>query len=114
MLHNAEQRGQKEIFTQYNSKVIRAVLELMNNQGYIGIYEEEENGLRINLIGKLNACNSIKPRFKCGMEDYEKYEQRFLPARDFGIIVLTTNQGILTHTEAKDKGIGGKLLSYAY
>lgn len=113
-IHNAEQRGQKTVTTQYNSKVIRSVLDLMKQKQYIGSYEELEKGLKINLIGNLNKCNSIKPRFRCSLEDYQKYEQRFLPAKDFGILILTTNKGILTHQQAKEKGVGGKLLSYAY
>lgn len=113
-IHNAEQRGQKTVTTQYNSKVIRSVLDLMKQKQYIGSYEELDKGLKINLIGNLNKCNSIKPRFRCSLEDYQKYEQRFLPAKDFGILILTTNKGILTHQKAKEEGVGGKLLSYAY
>ena len=48
------------------------------------------------------------------MQDFEKYEKRFLPAKDFGIIIMTTPQGIMTHIEAKKKSTGGKLLAYCY
>mgnify|MGYP000562378804 CR=1 FL=1 len=113
-INNAEQRGQDKVTTQYNSKVIQKVLDLMKEKMYIGDYEEHDKGLTIHLIGNLNKCNSIKPRFRCSVDDFQKYEQRFLPARDFGVIILTTNKGILTHKQAKEHGVGGKLLSYAY
>jgi len=115
-IHNAEERGKRLVQTNTDSKMIRRVLDLMNEAGYIGSYEEQENGkgLIVHLIGRLNACNAIKPRFKCAMEDYAKYEQRYLPAQDFGIMLVSTNDGILPHQEAKQRGKGGRLISYAY
>ncbi len=115
-IHNAEQRGKREVITEIDSKIIRRVLDLMNEAGYIGQYEEadETKGLKVHLTGRLNECNAIKPRFKCSMDDYTKYEQRYLPAQDFGIMLISTNEGILTHQAAKDKGKGGRLISYAY
>ena len=47
-------------------------------------------------------------------EEFEKFEKRFLPAQDFGILILTTNQGVMTHKEAKERKIGGRLLAYVY
>jgi len=46
--------------------------------------------------------------------NYEKFEKRYLPAKDFGMIIVSTNQGIMTHIEAKEKGLGGRLLAYVY
>jgi small subunit ribosomal protein S8 len=37
-----------------------------------------------------------------------------LPARNFGFLILTTSDGILTHVEARERGIGGKLIAYCY
>jgi small subunit ribosomal protein S8 len=44
----------------------------------------------------------------------ERYEARFLPAQDFGLLVLTTNQGVMSHQSARERKIGGKLLAYVY
>jgi small subunit ribosomal protein S8 len=44
----------------------------------------------------------------------DKWEARYLPARDFGLLILTTTEGIIGHDEARKKGIGGKLLAYVY
>jgi|GEM_PF-2562576 small subunit ribosomal protein S8 len=40
--------------------------------------------------------------------------QLFLPSKDIGILVVTTNQGVMSHKEASAKGLGGKLLGYVY
>jgi small subunit ribosomal protein S8 len=46
--------------------------------------------------------------------ELEKYEARFLPAQNFGVLILSTTEGVVTHTRAKELGIGGKLLAYVY
>jgi small subunit ribosomal protein S8 len=49
-----------------------------------------------------------------GKTDYEDYEGRYLPARGFGVLVVTTPMGVMSHAEAKGKGVGGRLLAYVY
>ena len=70
--------------------------------------------LKVNLIGKINNCGVIKPRFAIKSDEFEKFEKRFLLAKDFGIIIVSTNQGLITHREAKKKKIGGKLMAFCY
>jgi ribosomal protein S8 len=38
----------------------------------------------------------------------------FFTLKDIGILVVTTNQGVMPHKEASAKGLGGKLLGYVY
>jgi len=117
-INNYEKLGKKELTTNNNSKLIRNILTIMNEQGFIGTHEEIEDGrgnqLKINLIGSLNKCGVIKPRFKIKLADFEKYEKRFLPAKDFGVLLVSTNKGLMTHKEAKEKRLGGTLISFAY
>ena len=117
-VYNYEKLGKKELVTNNNSKLIRQVLDIMNKEGLIGTYEIIENGrgdaLKINLLGSINKCGVIKPRYQIGVDDFEKFEKRYLPAKDFGILIISTNQGIITHKEAKEKNIGGTLISFAY
>ena len=46
--------------------------------------------------------------------EFDKWESRYLPARDFGLLIMTTNDGVMHHYDAKDKKIGGRLLAYVY
>jgi len=46
--------------------------------------------------------------------EFEKFEKRFLPARGFGILIISTTSGVITHEEAREKNIGGKLIGYIY
>ncbi len=117
-IQNYEQTGKKQIITKQYSKLITRVLDIMNQQGYIGGYEvindSKGNMIKINLIGAINKCNVIKPRFQINKDEFEKYEKRYLPSKDFGIIIISTNQGLMTHKEAKEKRLGGTLISYCY
>jgi len=40
--------------------------------------------------------------------------KRFLPARDMGILVVSTSEGVMSHHEAAEKNLGGRLLAYVY
>jgi small subunit ribosomal protein S8 len=113
-----EKSGKKEIVTKNNSKIIKTILGIMQDNQYIGSYEEtadsKGNTLKINLLGRINNAGVVKPRFSVEKDDFEKFEKRYLPAKDFGILILSTSQGMMIHTEAKKKGIGGRLISYCY
>ena len=113
-----EKTGKKEFTTRHDSKTIKKVLKIMQEHKYLGDFEEikdsKGNLLKIYLIGRINKCGVIKPRFSVKKDTFEKFEKRFLPAKDFGILIVSTPQGMMTHVEAKKKGIGGRLISYCY
>lgn len=115
---NAEKRYKQECTIKPFSNTVKRILDIMNEKGYIGKYEVVDDGkggfLKINLIGKINKCNAIKPRYSVKKDEFEKYEARYLPAKGFGIMFVTTPHGIITHEEAKEKNTGGILLGYCY
>lgn len=116
-IKNAERVGKTECVTPA-SKLVKEVLKVMQKQGYIGVFEFIDDGksgkFRVELKKRVNDANVIKPRHSVKVDEFEDWEKRFLPARGFGILILTTNQGIMTHEEAKKKSIGGELLGYVY
>ena len=100
------------------SKLIGHVLGVMQKESYIGNFELVEDGragkFNVELLGNINKCGVIKPRHAVKKDEFEKFEKRYLPAKNFGILIVTTPEGIMTHTEAKERGIGGRLLAYMY
>ncbi len=117
-IRNAERTGKGECIICPASKLIGNVLSVIQSQGYIDEYEFIEDGkagiFRVRLSGKINDCKVIKPRFSVKRTDLEKWEKRFLPARNFGALILTTSNGILSHHDAREKAVGGQLLAYVY
>lgn len=86
--------------------------------GYIGEFEvvdDHRSGkIVVDLIGRINKCGVISPRFDIGAGDIEKWVVNLLPARQFGHIILTTSYGVMDHEEAKRKHTGGKVLGFFY
>ncbi len=115
---NAERVGKREVVIKPASAMIKKIFTIMNEHNYLGSFEEVADGkggiLKVNLLGNINKCGVIKPRFSTKKNNFEKWEKRYLPAKDFGVILVSTPQGILTHASAKEKGTGGKLLAYCY
>lgn len=118
MMLNAEKKSIKECRVKPISKLLTNLFTLMKAKGYIGDFEYVEDGkggfYKVNLLGRINKCGVIKPRFPVQLDAYEKYETRYLPAKDFGVIFVSTNAGLMSHVEAKKKLLGGKLIAYIY
>ena len=116
-IKNAELVGKKECVTRA-SKLIKSVLGVMQEKGYIGTFEFVDDGksgkFKIDLKNKIIDCNVIKPRFSVKVEEFEKWEKRYLPAKGFGILILSTPKGVIDHNKARELHIGGKLLAFAY
>jgi len=117
-IKNAERVGKRECIIKPASKLIGRVLKLMQDHGYIEVFEWIDDGksgiFRVILKGNINDCNVIKPRYSIKKNDFEKWESRYLPAENFGMLIISTNKGILSQYEAKKEGIGGRLLGYVY
>lgn len=116
-LKNMESIGRNECKVP-NSKLIRNVLKVIQENKHIGDIEVIEDGrggeIKVELIGRINSCNTIKPNFSVKKDDFIKFEKRYLPARNVGILILTTSMGIMDQHEAEKKRTGGRLLGYVY
>ena len=117
-INNCEIKGKKECLITPISKIILSVLNILKDNMYIGSYEtitDNRGGLmKVNLLGNINKCNVVKPRFSFTKKNIEMFEKRYLPAKGFGLFIVTTSKGVMTHKEALDKNIGGRLLAYCY
>ena len=117
-LDNAERVGKLDLTVQPASKVIGSVLEVIYDRGYIDGFEFTEDGkagrFEVELKGKINRCGVVKPRYAAAADEYEKWEKRFLPARDYGTLIVTTSHGVMSHYEAREAGLGGQVLAYVY
>ena len=117
IIKNTEGIGRKECIVPA-SKVIKGVLNVMKKEKYIedfGFIEDGKGGhIRLKLMGRVNDCNVIKPRFSISSRDTIKWEKKFLPADEIGILILTTSRGIMNQREAVKQKTGGKLLGFVY
>ncbi|MBI2111465.1 MAG: 30S ribosomal protein S8 [Nitrosarchaeum sp.] len=117
-LYNNEARRKSECIILPTSKLGIEVLKTLQKDGYIGEFEhiDDKRGgkFKIELLAKITKCGAISPRFKVKNEEYNDWEQQYLPAYNRGMLLVTTNQGVMSHHEAVNKGLGGFLIGYVY
>ena len=110
---NAKKSGKNIVETPRFSKLLLLVLAIAKLKGYIKDYKVQDKKLKIEM-SNLNNCKAIKPRYTVSVEQIERYAKRYLPAKNIGIIIISTSQGLMTHQTALEKNIGGSLIAYIY
>ncbi len=97
-----------------NSKMTRAVTEVLSREGYVGEVDNSKKtgGLNVSLVYKngrpaINGSKRVsKPsrRMYMGVHDIKPVKH------GHGLVVLSTPAGILTGKEAREKKVGGEVL----
>ncbi len=118
---NAERRAKQEVVIMPASRLIASVLRVMQQEGYIGEFEYIDDGrwgkIRVKLLGRINKCGVIKPRFSIKYRELVRMPdiyRKYLPSRDQGVLIISTSQGVMSHREALRRKIGGIVLAYVY
>ena len=115
---NNERRTKRECVISPASKLLGRVLRIMQLNGFIGEFEFIDDGrsgkFKVQLLGRINKCGAVRPRFAVKYDEFETWEKKFLPSRDVGIMVVSTSQGVIAHREAEEKNLGGRLLAFVY
>ncbi|MBL7160387.1 MAG: 30S ribosomal protein S8 [Candidatus Aenigmarchaeota archaeon] len=114
IIKNTEEIGRKQAIVP-SSNLVKNVLQIMQEHKYIGKFSPtKENKISVELVGAINDCNVVKPRFSVDKSQFIKWEKRFLPAHSKGILILSTTHGVTDHQKANKQGVGGQLLGFVY
>jgi small subunit ribosomal protein S8 len=117
-IYNNEVRNKKDCLVVPASKLGSAVLRSMQKNKYIGEFEFIDDGIagkfKIQLLGRINRCGVISPRYSVKKNEFIRWERQFLPAVGVGILIVSTPDGVMSHIEAQEKGVGGRLVGYVY
>ena len=111
---NAKRVEKREIVIKRYSKVLVNLLEMMKAAGHVDHEVNEEEGSVVVKLIKLNECRAVKPRYYVGVDGIDKYLRRFLPSRNFGTLVISTNKGLVSHKNAVKNKLGGSVVAYFY
>jgi small subunit ribosomal protein S8 len=117
-LVNNEMRLKRECVITPASRLLGRVLRVMQLNGYIGEFEFIDDGrtgkFKVQLLGRINRCGAVRPRFSVQADGFEDWERTFLPSKDMGMLIISTSKGVTSHKVAKEEKIGGRLLAFIY
>ena len=117
-IYNTESRRKSECIVLPTSKLATNVLNTLKKDGYIKNFEylDDKRGgkFRIELFAKISKCGAITPRFKVKKDEFSRWEQKYLPSYSSGMLLVTTNKGVMSHHEAVNNNLGGFLIGYVY
>jgi len=111
---NAKRIGKTEAEIKMISKVLINILKMMKEKKHIDFKIGEDKKSVVVKIIKMNMCKAVKPRYYVTVDEIEKYMRRFLPSRNFGSLIISTNKGLMAHENAVEQNLGGSVIAYFY
>jgi small subunit ribosomal protein S8 len=113
MMKNARNARKDSVTVKKISGLLIEILKIMKAKGAVKGYKINSKEKSVDIsFAELSECKAIKPRFTADKDQVEFYRRRYLPARNVGTMLISTNQGLMTHEEAQEEGIGGCLIAY--
>ena len=103
------------------SNMKKAIVEILNDEGYIKGYQVIEDGkqgvIRITLKygpNKEKVISGLKRVSKPGLRIYSNVEDMPKVMKGLGIAIVSTSKGIMTDREARKQNVGGEVLAFVW
>ena len=103
------------------SKVKRAIADVLQSEGFIAGYKEEEEGSRRYLRLSINYLNDrqaaiggIRRVSRPGLRVYVNKREIPRVYGGLGVAIVSTSQGVMTGQEAWRRNVGGEVLCYVW
>ena len=111
------QRARHAFVTAPSSNMVKGVLDVMLEEGYIASYEEFNERVGVNML-KIDlkyhkgtpVIEEISKISKPGRRLYSKVSDMKQMYSGLGTIIVSTSKGIVSDATAKKLGVGGELL----
>ena len=105
-----------------SSRMKLAIADILVDEGYIAKYEMVENGnfkdirifLKYNNNKNERVISGIKRISKPGLRVYAGGDELPKVLGGLGTAIISTNQGVLTDKQAREKKIGGEVLAFIW
>jgi small subunit ribosomal protein S8 len=119
-IRNANQ-AYKERVEIPNSRMKRALAEIMKSEGFVRNYDKIEDGkqgvLRLYLKygpNKQKVLTGLKRISKPGLRVYVQKDEVPKVLGGLGIAIISTSQGLMTDKQARQGGLGGEVICYIW
>lgn len=99
-----------------SSKLKVAICDVLLDEGYIQSYSVQDEGVKKELVIDLKyyqgrpVIEEIKRVSKPGLRQYRGKSELPNNRQGLGIVIVSTNQGLMTDKKARAAGIGGEIL----
>ncbi len=114
-IRNAQQANHQRV-TMSSSKLKEAIVKVLKDEGYLLDYHVEsldnkskQMTLQLKYFQGRPVIERIKRISRPGLRVYKSVDD-LAPVPGFGVVVLTTSKGVMTHIAAKALGIGGEAI----
>jgi small subunit ribosomal protein S8 len=99
-----------------------AIADILVDEGYVAKYEMVDNGsfkdirifLKYNNNKNERVISGIKRISKPGLRVYAGGDELPKVLGGLGTAIISTNQGVLTDKQAREKKIGGEVLAFSW
>ncbi|MFH1407019.1 MAG: 30S ribosomal protein S8 [Candidatus Omnitrophota bacterium] len=102
------------------SKINLEILRVLKDEGFIQNYRKIEDTrgstvrIYLKFVNERPALTNIKKISKPGLRVYADKKRTSYMIGGMGITILTTSKGVMTQKQAKEAGVGGEILCYAW
>jgi small subunit ribosomal protein S8 len=104
------------------TKMTRSIAKVLQDEGFIAEFQEEEEGVKRNLVISLKykgksrqpLITALKRISKPGLRVYSNRKELPRVLGGIGIAIISTSSGIMTDREARHQGLGGEVLCYVW
>lgn len=114
-IKNAGLARKRKVRVPYSS-FAEAIARLLQKEKYLAKVEKKGSELILELAyrGKKPVIRNVRNVSKPGVRIYQKAKKIRPPLGGVGITIVSTPQGIMTHVEAKKKGVGGEVIAQVF
>ncbi len=105
-----------------SSKIKVSIAEILREEGYIKGYEIQGEGTQKNILVTLKygkdknekVIHGLSRISKPGLRVYAGAEEMPKVLGGLGIAIVSTNEGVMTDKQARQKNVGGEVLAYIW
>ena len=103
------------------SNMKKAIVEILNEEGYIKNYQVIEDGkqgiIRITLKygpNKSQIITGLRKVSKPGLRIYSGCEDMPKVMKGLGVAIVSTSKGVMTDKQARKENVGGEVLAFIW
>lgn len=101
--------GKEQIVVRYSGHKFN-ILKVLKNNGYVLDFTTDKDKINIQITLKKNIFQHIKRISKSGQRIYSKTSHIPKPLSGYGLVIISTSQGVISGKEAKKLGLGGEVI----